>query len=100
MGTDENGTNEMATPEMISKAVVQSNVPDEKNEDDETEIEEIEDENEIRKEYQNDIIGAKYLQVEKSVYFMDYEIFSLEVPVKDHKKPVVIEAKDSEIEMG
>merc|ERR1712089_84979 len=100
------GTNEMAAPEMISKAVVQSNMPgtdelaapDDKKGDNETEIEEIEDENEMRRDFQNDIIGAKYLQVEKSVYFIDYEIFSLEVPVKDHGKPEIVEAKNNEIE--
>ena len=100
------GTNEMAAPEMILKAVVQSNVPgtdelaapDDKKEDNETEIEEIEDENEMRRDLQNDIIGAKYLQVEKSVYFMNYEIFSLEVPVKEHGKPEIVEAKNNEIE--
>ena len=115
---EENGTNEMAAPEMISKEVVQSNVPDENNEqgkppeiieeeseaenedkieDSETEREE-EDESELRRDLQNDIIGAKYLQVEKSVYFMDYEIFSVEVPVKDHGKPEIVEAKNKEIE--
>merc|ERR1712236_76105 len=36
--------------------------------------------------------------VEKSVYFMDYEIFSLEFPVKDHGKPEIVEAKNDEIE--
>merc|ERR1712236_51225 len=36
--------------------------------------------------------------VEKSVYFMDYEIFSLEFPVKDHGKPEIVEAKNNEIE--
>ena len=46
----------------------------------------------------NDVIGAKYLQVEKSVYFMDYEIFSVEVPVKEHGKPEIVEAKNNEIE--
>merc|ERR1712120_42981 len=40
----------------------------------------------------------KYLQVEKSVYFMDYEIYSVEVPVKDHGKPEIVEAKNKEIE--
>jgi len=29
---------------------------------------------------------------------MDYEIFLLEVPVKEHKKPEIIEAKNTEIE--
>merc|ERR1711962_1747485 len=71
---------------------------DEEKEESETEIEEIEDENEVRRDLQNDIIGAKYLQVEKSVYFMDYEIFLLEVPVKEHGKPEIVEAKNSEIE--
>ena len=54
--------------------------------------------NEVRRDLQNDIIGAKYLQVEKSVYFMDYEIFSLEVPVKEHGKPEIVEAKNNEIQ--
>ena len=71
---------------------------DDKKEESEAEIEEIEDENEMRRDLQNDIIGAKYLQVEKSVYFMDYEIFSLEVPVKEHGKPEIVEAKNNEIE--
>merc|ERR1712243_528036 len=47
---------------------------------------------------QKDVIGAKYLQEEKSVYLINYEIFSLEVPVKEHKKPEIIEAKNTEIE--
>ena len=51
----------------------------------------------MRKDLQNDVIGAKYLQVEKSVYFMDYEIFLLEVPVKEHGKPEIIGAKNTEI---
>merc|ERR1712243_204500 len=67
-------------------------------EESETEIEETENEDEVRNDLQNDVIGAKYVQVEKSVYFMDYEIFSLEVPVKEHKKPEIIEAKNTEIE--
>merc|ERR1712080_455848 len=56
------------------------------------------DKNEMRKDIQNDIIGAKYLQVEKSVYFMDHEIFSLEDPVKEHGKPEIVEVKNNEIE--
>merc|ERR1712112_811995 len=63
---------------------------------DEIELEEIQ--NETRRDLQNDVIGAKYLQVEKSVYFMDHEIFTVEVPVKEHKKPEIIEAKNKEIE--
>jgi len=41
----------------------------------ETEIEEIEDENEVRRDLQNDIIGAKCLQVEEGICFVDCEIF-------------------------
>ena len=61
-------------------------------------IEEVQDENEIRRDLQNDTVGAKYLQVEKSVYFMDYEVFSVEVPVKEHGKPEIIQAKNNEVE--
>merc|ERR1712240_60284 len=70
---------------------------DEKNEERDDDKEETENKDEVRNDLQNDVIGAKYLQVEKSVYFMDYEIFSLEVPVKEHKKPEIIEAKNTEI---
>ena len=66
-------------------------------EENETEIEE-ENENEIRRDLQNDKIGAKYLQVEKSVYLMDYQIYSVEVPIKDHGKPEIVAAKNKEIE--
>merc|ERR1712082_105546 len=55
---------------------------DDKTENNEVEIveeneNETEEENEIetRKDLKNDIIGAKYLQIEKSVYFMDYRHF-------------------------
>ena len=57
----------------------------------------VEEEND-RSDLQNDVIGAKYLQVENSVYYTDYEIFSVEVPKKDHNKPEVKSAKDTEIE--
>ena len=53
------------TPEIIEEDSEVEN--DEKSEDSKTEVEE-EDENEKRRDLQNDIIGAKYLQVEKSVY--------------------------------
>merc|ERR1712240_78758 len=87
---------EEKSPEIVQEDNNSEN--DDKNEEIEAETEEIEDENEVRRDLQNDIIGAKYLQVEKSVYFMDYEIFSLEVPVKEHGKPEIIEAKNTEIE--
>merc|ERR1712240_115741 len=70
---------------------------DEQEERDKNE-EETENEDEARNDLQNDVIGAKYLQVEKNVYFIDYEIFSLEVPVKEHGKPEMIEPKNTERE--
>merc|ERR1711895_202078 len=82
-------------PEIIEEDSEAEN--DDKIEDSETKREE-EDESEMRRDLQNDIISAKYLQVEKSVYFMDYEIFSVEVPVKEHGKPEIVEAKNKEIE--
>merc|ERR1712002_582991 len=45
-------------------------------EESEIEIEESEEENELRRNLQNDGVGAKNLQVEKSVYFMNDEIFT------------------------
>ena len=44
----------------------------------------------MRRDLQNDIIGAEYLQREKSVHYMDYEAFLLEVPGKEHWKPEIV----------
>ena len=94
--------NQEEIPEIIEETSETEN--DEKIDNSETEIEEEneneieeENENEIRRDLQNDKIGAKYLQVEKSVYFMDYQIYSVEVPVKDHGKPEIIAAKNKEM---
>merc|ERR1712082_364478 len=67
---NEANNDEEQSPEIIQEENKEEN--DDKKEGSGTEIEEIEDENEVRRDLQNDIIGAKYLQVEKSVYFMDY----------------------------
>merc|ERR1712002_705940 len=53
-----------------------------KLEESEEEIEEIEDENEVRKDSQNNIIGDKTPQVDKRIYFMNYEILNLQIPIK------------------
>ena len=71
-----------------------------KLEESEEEIEEIEDENEVRRDLQNDIVGAKNLQVGKSVYFMNDEIFLLEVPIIKHGKPKIIKADRTETQKG
>ena len=93
--------NDPKDDEEKSSETVQEDNSSENNDDNEeinAETEETENENEVRRDHQNDVIGAKYLQVEKSVYFMDYEIFLLEVPVKERGKPEIIEAKNSLIE--
>ena len=67
-------------------------------EESEIEIKEIEEENELRRNLQNDGVRAKTLQVEKSIYFMNYEIFTLEVPVRKHGKPEIVKADSTEIQ--
>ena len=66
-------------------------------EENETETEE-ENENETGRDLKNDRIVAKYLQIEKSVYFMDYQIYSVEVPIKDHGKTEIVAGKNKEME--
>merc|ERR1712240_565638 len=45
-----------------------------------------------------DIIGAKYLKMDKSECFLENLIYVVEVLVRDHGKPEVIEAKEKEIQ--
>merc|ERR1711867_306062 len=78
----EENRDEERCPEIIEEENKVEN--DDKKEESEIEVEESEDENEVIRDLRNNVIGAKYLQVEKSVYFMDYEIFTLEVPVREH----------------
>merc|ERR1712240_689963 len=80
---------------------------DEKDEQKEKE-EEAENEKEVSEEQGNeeevegeklkDVIEAKYLKMEKSVCFMESSVYVVEVPVRDHGKAEVIEAKGKEIE--
>ena len=55
-------------------------------------------EEEVEGEKLKDVIGAKYLKMEKSVCFMESSVYVVEVPVRDHGKAEVIEAKGKEIE--
>merc|ERR1711873_344558 len=55
-------------------------------------------EEEVEGEKLKDLIGAKYLRMEKSVCFMESSVYVVEVPVRDHGKAEVIEAKGKEIE--
>ncbi len=69
-----------------------------KEEEEEIEKEENEDEKEEGSDGLNNVIGAKYLRMEKSVCFMENSIYVVEVPVKERGKAEVIEAKEKEIE--
>ena len=58
----------------------------------------IEEENESTINFQNDIVRAKNRQKEKSIYFREDEIFTLEVPVRKHRKPNNLKADSTEIQ--
>ena len=45
-----------------------------------------------------DVIRAKYLKRDKSVYFLENSIYVVEGPVKYHGKPEEKEAKEKEIQ--
>ena len=64
----------------------------------ELEIEEIEEENKLTINFQNDIVRAKNRQEEKSIYFREDEIFTLEVPVRKHRKPNNVKADSTKIQ--
>ena len=55
------------------------------------------DEEAYRTDIALDEIGAKYMQMERSVCFLDNTIFTLEVSVSEHKRPEVKEVKIKEI---
>ena len=44
-----------------------------------------------------DRIEAKYFKMEKSVCFLENTIYAVELPVREHGKPEVIQAKNNEI---
>ena len=53
----------------------------------------------IRREKSSDIVGAFYLRAENEECFKEeITVHVVEVPVKDHKKPEVVEAKGKEIQ--
>ena len=69
----------------------------EKEDEQEVEKEEKEDEQEVENDGLKDMIGAKYLKMEKSVCFLENSIYVVEVPVREHGKAEIIEAKNNEI---
>ena len=69
-----------------------------KKEEKEDENKEIEEHKEIGEEdYLKDVIGAKYLKMDKSVCFLENSIYVVEVRVKEHEKPEKKEAKEMDI---
>merc|ERR1712126_312065 len=83
--------------------VVRENEKDEQEEKEEKlynekEVTEEQVNEEVEGEKLKDVIGAKYLKMEKSVCFMESSVYVVEVPVRDHGKAEVIEAKGKEIE--
>ena len=51
-----------------------------------------------REEIRKEEISIFWMQVENSECFDEMTIYTVEVPVREHKKPEVIEAKQREIE--
>ena len=49
-------------------------------------------------EVEKDIVGTKYMKRENSVCFSDLCIFVVELPVSEHGRPEVMEAKMKEIQ--
>ena len=87
-------------------------VPKKENKEDKTEIvdknkdveeeqnKEMEEKSEAVKmvDKARDAIGAKYMKMEQTLYFLENAVFAVEVPVSEHNKPEVEEAKLKEIQ--
>ena len=51
-----------------------------------------------KKEMEQETFMTYWMQKENSEYYEDIAIYTVEVPVREHKKPEVVEAKQREIE--
>ena len=49
------------------------------------------------KDEEKDTVGAKYLKMVNSVSFSDLSVYTVEIPVSEHGRPEVKEAKNTEI---
>ena len=47
----------------------------------------------VDKDFENDVIGAKYLKMKKSISFEESIIYTVKLPVSEHINPEFIEAK-------
>ena len=62
------------------------------------EVDDLQEENDLDLEDEkNDIIGAKYLKVANNVSFSDLCLYTVELPVSEHGRPEVKEAKMAEV---
>merc|ERR1712082_184838 len=87
---------EKSEPEEVREDEQKEKEEDPENE--KAESEEQDNEKEVENEKLKDVIGAKYLKMEKSVCFLESSVYVVEVPVREHGKAEVIEAKEKEIE--
>ena len=60
-------------------------------------VENLMDKKDDPTEAELDTVGAKYLKVVNSVSFSDVAIYTVELPVSEHWRPEVKEAKDTEV---
>ena len=51
-----------------------------------------------RRELERDQTAAFWLQMENTECYDDIAVFAVKIPVREHKKPEVLEAKDRELE--
>ena len=62
----------------------------------EQDLEDIATKEQDLKDDKINVVGAKYVRLENSVSFIDSMIYTVELPVSEHKRPEVLEAKDRE----
>ena len=51
-----------------------------------------------RKEMENDALATFWMELENNECYNDIAVYAVEVPIKEHKLPEVIEVKDKEIQ--
>ena len=69
---------------------------DDKDEEGNIDVDEIDVE---KFEIAKDAIGVKYMEMERSVCFLENMVFTVEVPVSEHNRPKVNDAKVKDIKI-
>ena len=87
--------------ELVDREAIQENSKDSSKqvmlEDGLQNVEDLMNKKEDTPEAELDTVGARYLKVVNSVSFSDVAIYTVELPVSEHWRPEVKEAKDTEI---